>query len=81
MPVTIVLLVGLFSVQRIGTGSVGSIFGWVMLLWFTTLAVLGLSHIWPRRKCSAPSTRFTAGNFSPRTAWPVFINSVPCSSC
>ncbi len=46
IPITIILIVGLFSVQRIGTGNVGSIFGWVMLLWFTTLAVLGLSHIW-----------------------------------
>jgi KUP system potassium uptake protein len=46
IPVTIGLLVGLFSVQRIGTGNVGSIFGWVMLLWFSTIAVLGLVHIW-----------------------------------
>lgn len=46
IPVTIALLVGLFSLQRIGTGNVGSIFGWVMLVWFSTLAVLGLMHIW-----------------------------------
>ena len=36
----VVILVGLFSVQRIGTGGVGRVFGWVMLLWFTTLATL-----------------------------------------
>jgi KUP system potassium uptake protein len=45
VPVTIVLLVGLFSIQRIGTGNVGSIFGWVMLLWFTTMATMGIYHI------------------------------------
>jgi len=45
IPVTVLLLVGLFSIQRIGTGNVGSIFGWVMLIWFITLAVLGLMQI------------------------------------
>lgn len=45
IPVTVLLLVGLFSMQRIGTGNVGSIFGWVMLLWFSTLAVLGLVQV------------------------------------
>jgi KUP system potassium uptake protein len=46
IPLTIGLLVGLFSVQRIGTGQVGSIFGWVMLAWFSTIATLGIVQIW-----------------------------------
>jgi KUP system potassium uptake protein len=45
VPLTVVILVGLFSVQRIGTGGVGRVFGWVMLLWFTTLAVLGIKEV------------------------------------
>jgi KUP system potassium uptake protein len=45
VPLTILVLVGLFSVQRIGTGRVGSMFGWVMLLWFVTIAVLGIHQI------------------------------------
>jgi len=45
IPITIGLLIGLFSLQRIGTGHVGSIFGWVMLCWFSTLALLGLIQI------------------------------------
>jgi KUP system potassium uptake protein len=45
VPLTIIILVGLFSVQRVGTGGVGRVFGWVMLLWFTTLAVLGFKQI------------------------------------
>jgi KUP system potassium uptake protein len=45
VPLTILVLAGLFSVQRIGTGRVGSIFGWVMLLWFITLAGLGVNQI------------------------------------
>jgi len=45
VPITIVILVGLFLVQRKGTGFVGSIFGPVMLVWFVVIALLGLSGI------------------------------------
>jgi len=45
VPLTIIILVGLFSVQRVGTGGVGRVFGWVMLLWFSTLALLGFKQI------------------------------------
>jgi KUP system potassium uptake protein len=45
VPLTIFILVGLFSVQRVGTGGVGRVFGWVMLLWFTTIAGLGFKQI------------------------------------
>ena len=45
VPVTIVILTGLFWFQSRGTVSVGSVFGPVMLLWFLTIAVLGVSWI------------------------------------
>ncbi|MGY3614596.1 potassium transporter Kup [Bradyrhizobium sp. USDA 10063] len=45
VPVTIFILVVLFSVQRIGTARVASAFGPVMVIWFATLAVMGLVHI------------------------------------
>lgn len=45
IPIAITILVGLFSVQRRGTGAVGKVFGPVMLVWFTTLAVLGLTKV------------------------------------
>lgn len=41
VPITVVLLVGLFSVQRYGTGRIGSVFGWVMLAWFLAIGVAG----------------------------------------
>ncbi|WP_443304727.1 potassium transporter Kup [Variovorax sp. CCNWLW235] len=41
IPITIVILVGLFAVQRKGTGVVGKVFGPVMLLWFVVLALAG----------------------------------------
>jgi KUP system potassium uptake protein len=45
VPITIAILVGLFSVQHRGTASVGAVFGPVMMLWFLVLAILGLVHI------------------------------------
>ncbi|GAC1328444.1 MAG: KUP/HAK/KT family potassium transporter [Beijerinckiaceae bacterium] len=45
VPITIVVLIGLFAVQRRGTGFIGRIFGPVMLLWFLALAALGIKGI------------------------------------
>ncbi|MCX2561636.1 potassium transporter Kup [Acetobacter farinalis] len=45
IPVAILVIISLFSVQWIGTGRVGSIFGPVMLLWFGTLGALGVLQI------------------------------------
>jgi KUP system potassium uptake protein len=45
VPVSVLILVGLFLVQRKGTGFIGSIFGPLMLLWFTVIGVLGLAGI------------------------------------
>jgi KUP system potassium uptake protein len=45
VPLTCAILVGLFAVQRWGTGGIGKVFGPVMAVWFTTLAGLGLYHI------------------------------------
>jgi KUP system potassium uptake protein len=48
VPATIGILVILFAVQRNGSGSVGKVFGSVMLLWFGVLAVLGVLQICKR---------------------------------
>jgi KUP system potassium uptake protein len=45
IPITLLVLVGLFVFQRRGTARVGSLFGPVMLVWFTTLLLLGAAHI------------------------------------
>jgi KUP system potassium uptake protein len=45
VPITLVILVGLFSIQSRGTGAMGAIFGPVMLVWFATLGVLGIKGI------------------------------------
>ncbi len=45
VPITIAILVGLFFIQKRGTGSVGAVFGPIMVLWFVTLGVLGVAEI------------------------------------
>jgi len=45
IPATLVVLFVLFFYQRKGTGTVGALFGPVMVLWFGTLAVLGIVNI------------------------------------
>jgi KUP system potassium uptake protein len=45
VPVTIVILIGLFLMQRQGTGVIGQIFGPVMVGWFVILAGLGVHGI------------------------------------
>ena len=45
VPLTIAVLVVLFAFQRLGTAGVGVIFGPVILLWFATLATLGVVNI------------------------------------
>ncbi len=45
-PVSAVILVGLFTIQKFGTGGVGKLFGPVVLLWFLTLGALGIRSLW-----------------------------------
>lgn len=45
VPVTAVIIVALFSVQRRGTATVGRFFGPVMILWFVSIGALGLGGI------------------------------------
>lgn len=69
VPITIVILIFLFALQRRGTGSVGTMFGPVMVVWFLTIAALGVWSI-----VSHPSI-LTAVN--PYYAWRFFaVNRV-----
>ena len=43
--ITLAILIGLFAIQRRGTGAVGRLFGPVMVVWFVTIGVLGLIQI------------------------------------
>jgi KUP system potassium uptake protein len=45
LPITLVILLVLFAVQRFGTGPLGALFGGIMLFWFITLGLGGLVQI------------------------------------
>ena len=45
VPIALVILIGLFTVQRFGTGTVGWLFGPVILIWFATIGALGAREV------------------------------------
>jgi KUP system potassium uptake protein len=45
IPLTIVILFGLFAVQKRGTSGIGKFFGPITVIWFVAIASLGLYHI------------------------------------
>ncbi|MEA2431326.1 MAG: system potassium uptake protein, partial [Thermoleophilaceae bacterium] len=45
VPITLVIITILFTIQRFGTGAVGRFFGPVMGLWFGVLAIAGLGQV------------------------------------
>lgn len=46
VPLSLCILLGLFWLQKRGTGSVGQLFGPIMVVWFAVLALLGIINIW-----------------------------------
>ena len=45
IPISLVVLLGLFMVQKRGTASIGKFFGPIMVLWFVAIAALGILNI------------------------------------
>ena len=45
LPITVIVLTGLFFIQKRGTGTVGMAFGPIMIIWFGCLAVFGIISI------------------------------------
>jgi len=73
VPIACLILIGIFVVQRHGTGTVGAVFGPIVVGWFVTLAVLGLYQIFDAPEVLAalsplPGLRFLTGN-----AWAGFV--------
>ena len=67
VPLTVVILVGVFVIQKYGTHRVGGLFGPIMIAWFLTIAVLGA--IWIAR---APAV---LAAFDPRYAFSFFATN------
>ncbi|HXI65988.1 MAG TPA: potassium transporter Kup [Gemmatimonadales bacterium] len=63
IPITLAILIGLFLLQRRGTARIGAVFGPVMVVWFLTLGVLGLSEIVARPGVLAAVSPYYAVHF------------------
>jgi len=46
LPLSVLVLLGLFALQRLGTAKVGAVFGPICLLWFIALGAVGLWNVW-----------------------------------
>jgi KUP system potassium uptake protein len=73
IPLAILILGGLFWIQSRGTAQVGSWFGPVMVLWFTTLAVLGITAIVSRPGVLAALSPHYAIQFFLMNRWAGFL--------
>ena len=45
VPISAIVLIGLFAIQRRGTGNIGTLFGPIMLAWFTAIGIAGVFSI------------------------------------
>ncbi|MFP5258492.1 MAG: KUP/HAK/KT family potassium transporter, partial [Acidobacteriota bacterium] len=63
VPITCLILFGLFSVQRRGTAGIGKVFGPIMLVWFSVLAILGVKEILAAPQVLQAINPFYAYNF------------------
>jgi KUP system potassium uptake protein len=73
MPITITVLVLLFRFQKRGTSRIGIVFGPVMLLWFATIAFLGISWIVRAPKVLAAVNPALGVDFFIHNGWRGFV--------
>jgi len=73
VPAALVVITGLFAVQRFGTGGIGRAFGPITLLWFVTLTALGLPHILANPAVLAALNPLYAVGFLTHHGWVAFI--------
>jgi len=73
IPITVAILMGLFALQRYGTGTVGAIFGPVTLLWFAMLAIVGARSILLHPVVLEAVNPWFAADFFVRNQWDGFL--------
>jgi len=73
IPLTLVIIVGLFLIQRHGTTVVGRFFGPIMFLWFASLAILGVYNIVKAPEVLAAINPYYAARFMADHALQAFI--------
>jgi KUP system potassium uptake protein len=73
VPLTIGILVGLFLIQKRGTAGIGKIFGPVMLLWFSSIAILGIAQIFHYPQVLSAINPVHGIEFFTRNGWHGFV--------
>ncbi|MFE1598341.1 potassium transporter Kup [Methylobacterium sp. ID0610] len=71
LPITLVILVGLFVMQSKGVGFIGRIFGPVMLLWFAVITILGIGGILHAPQVLGAVNPWRAVDFLAHAGWSV----------
>ena len=72
VPASVLILLGLFAMQRRGTAFVGRFFGPVIVLWFLTLAAAGVVHIAQQPAILAALNPLQAWHFGVERGWGLF---------
>lgn len=73
VPVSVLVLLGLFVMQRFGTATVGKLFGPVILLWFLVLGVTGVWQIAQQPAILAALNPLHAFEFLQARGWHMFL--------
>lgn len=72
-PITVAILIALFLFQSRGTARVGAVFGPLMLLWFLTIAALGVLHILDAPQVIGALNPWNAARFFLSNGWRGFV--------
>ncbi len=72
VPVTVVILIGLFVMQRFGTNVVGRLFGPIIVLWFIVLGIVGAVHIAQQPSILAALNPLHGARFLAERGWHLF---------
>ena len=73
LPVSVAVLIGLFAVQRFGTGLVGKLFGPIIMLWFGVLALTGVLEIIQQPSILSALNPINAFEFLHAQGWHMFV--------
>jgi KUP system potassium uptake protein len=73
IPLTILTLICLFAAQCRGTGSVGAVFGPIMIVWFLFLGVLGIAEVWHTPEVLLSFNPALGVEFLVRSGWEGFV--------
>ena len=73
LPVSVVVILGLFAIQSRGTGAVGRIFGPIMAVWFLAIAAVGLREILRNPSVLAALSPYYGAELCVAHGWLAFV--------